>query len=151
MFLNAKKLRNLAIWLLTHKRIHGIIPYVLKINCLGVAQFGSVLEWGSRGRRFKSFHPDQNRNGTSFEVPFLFLFEERFYPSVTAVPCRGSRGECRRKAGKMIRWIVFQARTGARVPQAARSGRAHWAAKGSNPFTQTNKKNGHRLMSILFV
>ena len=26
---------------------------------LGVAQFGSVLDWGSRGRRFKSFHPDQ--------------------------------------------------------------------------------------------
>ena len=26
---------------------------------LGVAQFGSVLEWGSRGRKFKSSHPDQ--------------------------------------------------------------------------------------------
>lgn len=26
---------------------------------LGVAQFGSVLEWGSRGRRFDSCHPDQ--------------------------------------------------------------------------------------------
>ena len=26
---------------------------------LGVAQFGSALEWGSRGRRFKSCHPDQ--------------------------------------------------------------------------------------------
>ena len=25
---------------------------------LGVAQFGSVLEWGSRGRRFNSCHPD---------------------------------------------------------------------------------------------
>ena len=25
---------------------------------LGVAQFGSVLEWGSRGRRFESSHPD---------------------------------------------------------------------------------------------
>ena len=24
-----------------------------------VAQSGSALEWGSRGRRFKSFHPDQ--------------------------------------------------------------------------------------------
>ena len=30
-------------------------------DCLGVAQFGSVLEWGSRGRRFKSFHPDHQR------------------------------------------------------------------------------------------
>ena len=28
-----------------------------------VAQSGSALEWGSRGRRFKSFHPDQ-KTGT---------------------------------------------------------------------------------------
>ena len=27
--------------------------------CRDVAQSGSALEWGSRGRRFKSFHPDQ--------------------------------------------------------------------------------------------
>lgn len=27
---------------------------------LGVAQFGSVLEWGSRGRKFESSHSDQN-------------------------------------------------------------------------------------------
>ena len=27
--------------------------------CLGVAQFGSALEWGSRGRKFKSSHSDQ--------------------------------------------------------------------------------------------
>ena|SRR5574344_466559 len=26
--------------------------------CRDVAQSGSALEWGSRGRRFKSFHPD---------------------------------------------------------------------------------------------
>ena len=44
--------------LLTPGRNHGIILHVLKIKPLGVAQFGSVLEWGSRGRRFKSFHPD---------------------------------------------------------------------------------------------
>ena len=25
---------------------------------LGVAQLGSVLEWGSRGREFESLHPD---------------------------------------------------------------------------------------------
>ena len=30
-----------------------------KTEYLGVAQFGSVLEWGSRGREFKSLHPDQ--------------------------------------------------------------------------------------------
>ena len=36
------------------------IPSVAGIppRCLGVAQFGSVLEWGSRGRRFESSHPD---------------------------------------------------------------------------------------------
>ena len=28
-------------------------------NYLGVAQFGSALEWGSRGRKFKSSHSDQ--------------------------------------------------------------------------------------------
>jgi hypothetical protein len=50
----------------------------------------------------------------------------------------------------MIRWIVFQARTGARVPQAPRRGRAPRAAKGSNPITQTKKENGHLLMLILF-
>ena len=37
---------------------------------LGVAQFGSVLEWGSRGRGFKSSHPDQyrivNQDGSFF-------------------------------------------------------------------------------------
>ena len=27
---------------------------------LGVAQLGSALEWGSRGRKFKSSHPDQS-------------------------------------------------------------------------------------------
>ena len=26
---------------------------------LGVAQLGSVLEWGSRGREFESLHPDR--------------------------------------------------------------------------------------------
>ena len=29
------------------------------IKYLGVAQFGSALEWGSRGRKFKSSHSDQ--------------------------------------------------------------------------------------------
>ena len=27
-----------------------------------VAQSGSALEWGSRGRKFKPFHPDQLEN-----------------------------------------------------------------------------------------
>ena len=39
---------------------------------LGVAQFGSVLEWGSRGRKFESSHPDTPE---SFEIKgFRFFF-----------------------------------------------------------------------------
>ena len=38
---------------------------------LGVAQFGSVLEWGSRGRRFESSHPDQR---TEIAQSFFFFF-----------------------------------------------------------------------------
>ena len=36
---------------------------------MGVAQFGSALEWGSRGRGFKSLHPYQN----------LLEYSGRFY------------------------------------------------------------------------
>ena len=50
------------------------------VGYLGVAQFGSVLEWGSRGRRFESSHPD-----------FYFLMKIRkfFYTfiSVRYLPC----------------------------------------------------------------
>jgi hypothetical protein len=40
-----------------------IYQYMLYNNsafekCLGVAQFGSALEWGSRGREFESPHSD---------------------------------------------------------------------------------------------
>ena len=31
---------------------------IRRMMCLGVAQFGSVPEWGSGGRKFKSSHPD---------------------------------------------------------------------------------------------
>ena len=33
-------------------------PDSKRTEYLGVAQFGSVLEWGSRGRKFESSHPD---------------------------------------------------------------------------------------------
>ena len=39
---------------------------------LGVAQFGSVLEWGSRGRTFKSSHPDQQKS-LIFRAFFCYL------------------------------------------------------------------------------
>ena len=38
---------------------------------MGVAQFGSALEWGSRGRGFKSLHPYQQKH-VSIEACFLF-------------------------------------------------------------------------------
>jgi hypothetical protein len=41
---------------------------------LGVAQFGSVLEWGSRGRKFKSSHPDHRK-----KPDFIWFFS--FYPT----------------------------------------------------------------------
>lgn len=37
---------------------------------LGVAQLGSALEWGSRGRRFKSSHPDHAAFGRFKRVVF---------------------------------------------------------------------------------
>ena len=38
-----------------------------------MAQFGSALDWGSRGRGFKSRQPDQHENPHSFtECGFLF-------------------------------------------------------------------------------
>ena len=39
-----------------------------------VAQLGRVLEWGSRGRKFKSCHPDHV--GTSVKSLVLFLFKK---------------------------------------------------------------------------
>ena len=43
----------------------------------GVAQFGSALEWGSRGRRFDSSHSDQ-MNG---KIPGIVRFQGFFYVS----------------------------------------------------------------------
>ena len=46
-------------------------------NCLGMAQFGSVLEWGSRGRRFKSSYPDHS--GVNFIVYSGFFIQIVFF------------------------------------------------------------------------
>ncbi len=41
----------------------------------GVAQFGSALEWGSRGRRFDSCHSDHRNKGHLVRgVPFSLYF-----------------------------------------------------------------------------
>ena len=38
-----------------------------------VAQFGSALDWGSRGRRFKSCQPDQHFEGSAKAGPFCLF------------------------------------------------------------------------------
>ena len=39
---------------------------------MGVAQFGSALEWGSRGRGFKSLHPYQQKDNPVWVVFFVY-------------------------------------------------------------------------------
>ena len=41
-----------------------------------VAQFGSALDWGSRGRRFKSCQPDQLSQAGQMEIWSVFFFPE---------------------------------------------------------------------------
>ena len=41
--------------------------------CPGVAQFGSALEWGSRGREFDSRHSDQEPEVYAFGSFFVHL------------------------------------------------------------------------------
>ena len=58
---------------------------------LGVAQLGSVLEWGSRGREFKSLHPDQLKSPENIEFSglllclFLYIYPN-FYPNQPFYP-----------------------------------------------------------------
>jgi hypothetical protein len=47
------------------KRDYKYVILIYAVERLGVAQFGSALEWGSRGRRFKSSHPDQKNKVTT--------------------------------------------------------------------------------------
>ena len=46
---------------------------MLKNSRRGVAQFGSALEWGSRGRKFDSCHSDQISTVILIELPCLFF------------------------------------------------------------------------------
>ena len=45
---------------------------------LGVAQFGSVLEWGSRGRRFESSHPDHKALSESLRA--FMIYKSLYFP-----------------------------------------------------------------------
>ena len=40
----------------------------------GVAQFGSALEWGSRGREFDSRHSDHKSNDFTLEIVGFFVY-----------------------------------------------------------------------------
>ncbi len=46
---------------------HGENETPITTGYLGVAQFGSVLEWGSRGRKFESSHPDHEKANDRFD------------------------------------------------------------------------------------
>ena len=63
------------------KRAGPLMRYRLGVRKGGrdVAQFGSALDWGSRGRRFKSGRPDQKvqvRRGSGFRPGPLFDLRE---------------------------------------------------------------------------
>ena len=47
--------------------------FATSVRCLprAVAQLGSALDWGSRGRRFKSCQPDWEKEPLIFRKPFL--------------------------------------------------------------------------------
>ena len=55
---------------------------------LGVAQLGSALEWGSRGRKFKSSHPDQSVADLIFRK--FFRKHRSLVPSLRFIPLRGN-------------------------------------------------------------
>lgn len=55
-----------------------------------VAQSGSALEWGSRGRRFKSFHPDQkteNPRDLRKRRSLFCFWGSAFFSSSSDIPC----------------------------------------------------------------
>ena len=67
---------------------------------LGVAQLGSVLEWGSRGREFESLHPDGKPLRMKSSQGLLHVFLSRrlwvlyeFLPIIIAVSRRQIGGE----------------------------------------------------------
>ena len=81
------------------RRRGGIIEY------LGVAQFGSVSEWGSEGRRFKSSHPDHRRSRGCIACSDFFCKSHRAltplrFPFPVArrkkPPCPAARGSAAR-------------------------------------------------------
>ena len=55
---------------------YGIIALLMVCAVIrGVAQFGSVLEWGSRGREFESRHSDQIKHLVLQNQVFFFFLK----------------------------------------------------------------------------
>ena len=72
----------------------------------GVAQFGSALGSGPRGRRFKSCRSDQKNEGDDFRPLRFFSLEQiGFEPaaSFAARPMFGSKGERAKTAKAFLR------------------------------------------------
>ena len=53
----------------------------------GVAQFGSALDWGSRGRRFKSCHSDSKNTGTTYVAPVFYILLREVSDLKSRLPC----------------------------------------------------------------
>ena len=74
---------------------------------LGVAQFGSVLEWGSRGRRFESSHPDVERlaiAGRFFIIILIFRFPAAMLRVMLSLPVDSAHKRVQKKPLKSSRF-----------------------------------------------
>ena len=119
----------------------GSSPIISSISCrrgctradksfLGVAQFGSALEWGSRGRKFKSSHSDQrfSKNTGRRTLCFLLLFcfgeRENFLSEVTRLRTLSFK---KRKTSSYVRTIA--------IPSLRSLATADCVLAGSNAIT----------------
>ena len=95
----------------------------------GVAQFGRVLEWGSRGHEFKSRHSDQKKEDHICGLLFLFIHHE--------IPT-GGRNAARRFERKQSGGLFSPTRACRRLSRRA------------NLVTRTRKKSRNLMISGLF-
>ena len=84
----------------------------ISIEYLGVAQFGSVLEWGSRGRRFESSHPDH------FPKPKGFGFFIKVAATLDTTPPMLYNGVVAGKLPAVVKTTSKRLRVAANYPEA---------------------------------
>ena len=82
-----QKKANLCLTLSRSCYIINLVPQGTANKQLGVAQFGSVLEWGSRGRKFESSHSDQQKVLYSQGIQDFLFF--RFCVQIIDTVCNG--------------------------------------------------------------